>query len=72
MLQNIFIIISYFIITMCIVYSLKGVGIVTECISDHNNTNKRNNCPSLICVLNKKIGSLLYRINSFMTEVPIM
>ena len=57
---------------MCIVYSLKDAGIVTECISDHNNTNKRNNCLSLIYVLKKTIGSLLYRINSFMTEVPIM
>ena len=25
------------------VYSLKSVGIVTEFISDHNDTNKRNN-----------------------------
>ena len=26
-----------------IVYLLKSVGIATESISDHNNTNKRNN-----------------------------
>ena len=31
-----------------IVCSLKSVGIVIECISDHNDTNKRNNCLNLI------------------------
>ena len=34
------------------VYSLKSVGIVTECMSYHNDTNKRNNWLILICVLN--------------------
>ena len=33
-------------------YSLKSVVIVTECISDHNDTSKRNNCLNLICALN--------------------
>ena len=33
-----------------LVYSLKSVGIVTECISDHSDTNKRNNRMNLICV----------------------
>ena len=32
------------ILFWCKVYSLKSVGIVTECIGDHNDTNKRNNC----------------------------
>ena len=49
-------------VLLCTVYSLKSVGIVTECISDHNDTNKRNNCLNLICALNI----------SFMTEVPII
>ena len=31
-----------------IVCSLKSVGIVIECISDHNDTKKRNNCLNLI------------------------
>ena len=31
-----------------IVYSLKSVAIVTECISDRNDTNKRNSCLNLI------------------------
>ena len=31
-----------------IVYSLKSVVIVTECISDRNDTNKRNSCLNLI------------------------
>ena len=35
-----------------IVYSLNGAIIVTECISDHNDTNTRNKCLNLICVLN--------------------
>ena len=30
---------------MYIVYSLKSVGIVTECISVHNDTNKCSNLP---------------------------
>ena len=34
-----------------IIYSLKSVCIVTESISDHNDTNKRNNCLNLICAL---------------------
>ena len=34
-----------------IIYSLKSVGIVTENISDHNDTDKRNNCLNLICAL---------------------
>ena len=34
-----------------IVYSLKSVFIVTECISDHIDTNKRNNGLTLIYVL---------------------
>ena len=38
--------------TACIVYSLKIVVVVAECISDHNDTNKRNNCFNLICALN--------------------
>ena len=25
-------------------YSFKSIGIVTECISDHNDTNKHNDC----------------------------
>ena len=35
-----------------IVYSLKSIVIVTECIGDHNYTNKRNNCLNWIYVLN--------------------
>ena len=35
-----------------IVYSLKSVGIVTEYISDHDYTNKCNDCLNLICALN--------------------
>ena len=31
---------------------LKSIGIVTECISDHNDINKHNNCLNLICALN--------------------
>ena len=38
--------------TDCIVYSFKSVAIVTECINDHNDTNKRNNCLNLISALN--------------------
>ena len=37
-----------------IVYSLKSVGIVTECIGDYNDTNKRNNCLSLVCALKRQ------------------
>ena len=35
-----------------VVYSLKNVLIVTDCIGDNNDANKRNNCLNLICVLN--------------------
>ena len=35
-----------------IVYSLKSVIIMTECLSYHTDTNKRNNCLNLICTLN--------------------
>ena len=35
-----------------IVYSLESVGIMTECISDQNDTNKCNNCVNLICAFN--------------------
>ena len=31
-----------------IVYSLKSVVIMSECTSDHNDTNKRHNCQNLI------------------------
>ena len=34
------------------VHLLKSIIIVTEWISDHNDTNKRNNCLNLICALN--------------------
>ena len=34
-----------------IVYSPKSVGIITECIIDRNDSNKRNNFLNLICVL---------------------
>ena len=33
---------------------------MTECIGDHNDTNKRNNCLNLICALTYTIG--YYRI----------
>ena len=33
-------------------HSLFTVVVVTECISDHNDTNKHNNCLNLICALN--------------------
>ena len=39
-------------IPMTIVCSLKSVVIVTTCISDHNDTNKRNNCLNSFCALN--------------------
>ena len=39
-------------ILLSIAYSLKSVIIVTECISDRNETNKHNNCQNLICALN--------------------
>ena len=39
------------------VFWLKSITIVTECISDHNDTNKHNNCLSLICTLNGSIRS---------------
>ena len=35
----------------CIVYSLKSVVIVAECIRYHKDTNKRNECLNLICAL---------------------
>ena len=30
----------------------KSVAILTECVSDHDDTNKHNNCLNLICALN--------------------
>ena len=30
--------------SICIVYSRKSVGIVTECISNYNDTSKHHNC----------------------------
>ena len=50
-IENVFFIIAiscvrnkvYLLITTCIVYSLKSVGILTEYISDHKDTNKPNN-----------------------------
>ena len=33
-----------FYIIKRIVYLLKSIAIVTECISDYNDTNKHNNC----------------------------
>ena len=36
----------------CITYSLKSAVIVAECISDHNETNKRNSCLNLILFTN--------------------
>ena len=38
-------------VTFSIVHSLESV-IVTESISNHNDTSKRNNCLNLICALN--------------------
>ena len=38
-----------------LVYSLKSVGIVTECISNYNDTNKWNDCLNLNCTLNFKM-----------------
>ena len=38
----------------------ESVTIVTECISNHNDTNKRNNCLILICMLNDWFIILLY------------
>ena len=38
-------------ITLTKAYWLESVGIVTECISDHNDTNKDNNFLNLICIL---------------------
>ena len=46
-------------IILTIVYSLKIVGIVTEYISDGNDTNKYNNCLNLICALNNWLIPLL-------------
>ena len=39
---------------------LKRVGVVTERISDHNDTNKRNNYLNLICTLTDKLITLSY------------
>ena len=39
-------------IILTIAYSLKSVGIVIGCISNHNNTNKHNNCLNLMWKLN--------------------
>ena len=41
-------------IILTITYLLKIVGIVIECISNHNYTNKRNNFLNLICTLTIK------------------
>ena len=41
-------------IILTITYLLKSVGIVIECISNHNYANKRNNCLNLICTLTIK------------------
>ena len=38
--------------SVLIVNSRKSAVIVTECINEHNDTNKRNNCLSLVCTLN--------------------
>ena len=48
-------------IILTIAYSLKSVGIVTECINDHNDTNKCNNCLHLICMLNNWLINLSYQ-----------
>ena len=42
-------------------FSLKSVGIVTECISNHNETIKHNNCLELICILNHWLITLSYQ-----------
>ena len=47
-------------IILTLAYLLKSVGIVTECISNHNDTNKRNNCLNLICTLNDWLITLSY------------
>ena len=51
-------IVKCIILTMA--YSQKSVGIVTDCISDHNDTNKSNNCFNLICTLNDWLITLSY------------
>ena len=43
-----------------IVYSLKSVVIMSECTSDHNDTNKRHNCQNLICALNVYLNDEYY------------
>ena len=49
-------IIKYNSIHKFIVYSLKSVVIVTECISDRNESNKRNSCLNLILFTNDFLG----------------
>ena len=39
---------------------MKSVDIVTECIGDHNYTNKCNNYLNLICILNHWLIALSY------------
>ena len=45
-------------IVLTIAYWQKSVGIVTECISDHNDTSKRNNSLNLIFMLNDLLITL--------------
>ena len=54
-------IIKYNSIHRFIVYSLKSVVIVTECISDRNETNKRNSCLNLILFTNDFLGLCSHR-----------
>ena len=37
--------------TFFIGHSLKNVGVISYCISDHNDTNKGNICLNLVCAL---------------------
>ena len=43
-----------------IVYWLKSVVIISECTSDHNDTNKRHNCQNLIYALNVYLNDEYY------------
>ena len=51
-------------VLLTIAYSLKSVGIVIECISYHNDTNKCNNCLNLICMLNDRLITKQHYINN--------
>ena len=52
-------------------FSLKSAAIVTECISDYNNTNECNNCLNLIYALNVYSNDEYYRYTNAYLKISL-